>query len=54
MNPLLNEPQDVLKRGHGGPGVRDVLFREMVQNPVPLMIAQPQHARTYRDRCLDR
>ena len=30
-------------------GIRDVLFREVFPNPVPLIITQAQHVRTYRD-----
>jgi hypothetical protein len=30
-------------------GIRDLLFRKVFANPLPLIVAQPQHARTYTD-----
>jgi hypothetical protein len=31
------------------PGIRDVLFRDVLSNLVPLVIAQPEQDQTYRD-----
>lgn len=43
--------------GHGfaaGAAVRDVLFREVLPNPFPLIVAQAKHDRAYRHECSGR
>lgn len=35
-------------------GIRNMFFGKMFANPVPLVIAQPQHDGTYRDECPSR
>ena len=56
--PLRAGVQNPEHRFQDGPGwdrfaarasVRDVLFRKMIPNPLPLIVAQPQHGSTYTD-----
>ncbi len=53
--PLVQNPEHGVQHRPGGDGlpprtgIRDVLFGKMFVNPLPLIVPQPQHARTYTD-----